>query len=116
MINLKRVYEASSPEDGRRILVERLWPRGLTKEAAKIDLWLKEIAPSAELRKWFAHDWAKWEEFQERYRAELEENGEEAAKLKSMSEAEVVTFVFAARDVERNSAVVLRSFLETNVD
>ena len=113
MINLKRVYDASSPEDGRRILVERLWPRGLTKEAAKIDLWLKEIAPSAELRKWFAHDWAKWEEFQDRYRAELEAKGEEVAQLKSMSQAEAVTFVFAARDVERNSAVVLRSFLET---
>ena len=113
MINLKRVYEASSPEDGRRILVERLWPRGLTKETAKIDLWLKEIAPSAELRKWFAHDSAKWEEFQNRYRAELETKGEEVAQLKSMSEAAAVTFVFAARDVERNSAAVLRSFLET---
>ena len=116
MIILKRVYEAPSPEDGKRILVERLWPRGLTKEAAKIDLWLKEIAPSPELRRWFAHDWAKWQEFQDRYRAELEENGEEAAKLRNMIEAGVVTFVFAARDVEKNSAVVLRSYLETTRD
>lgn len=113
MIILKRVYEAPSPEDGKRILVERLWPRGLTKEAAKIDLWLKKIAPSAELRKWFAHDCAKWAKFQDRYRAELEENGEDAAKLRNMLEAGVVTFVFAARDVEKNSAVVLKSFIET---
>ena len=73
MIKLKRVYESPSPKDGLRVLVERLWPRGLTKERAAVDLWLKDVAPSAELRKWFGHDPARWEQFQERYRQELRE-------------------------------------------
>ncbi|MCG8606274.1 DUF488 domain-containing protein [bacterium] len=112
MIKLKRVYETPSPEDGLRVLVERLWPRGLTKEAAKVDLWIKEVAPSPQLRKWYAHDPDKWPEFQRRYRAELMEKASEIEELRSIVESGNVTFVFAARDVERNSAVLLKSFLE----
>ena len=86
-LQLKRVYEPPAEEDGRRVLVERLWPRGISKERAKIDLWLKEISPSAELRKWFAHDPAKWKEFQKRYRAELKANTEAAGALRELAEA-----------------------------
>jgi uncharacterized protein YeaO (DUF488 family) len=110
-VALKRAYEPPSPDDGLRILVERLWPRGLTKEKAKIDLWLKDIAPSAELRKWFAHDPAKWKQFQQRYRSELEDKKELVGELKQKSKAGKVTLVYAARDEERNSAVVLQEAL-----
>src|SRR5512142_602014 len=103
-IRLKRAYEAPDPSDGKRILVERLWPRGLTKEAAKLDAWVKEVSPSPELRKWFAHDPEKWPEFQERYRAELEENAAGIAELREAMGKGTVTFVYAARDEERNSA------------
>ena len=82
MIKLKRVYENPSPKDGLRVLVERLWPRGLTKERAAVDLWLKDVAPSAELRKWFGHDPARWEQFQERYRQELREKKDAVRLLK----------------------------------
>jgi uncharacterized protein YeaO (DUF488 family) len=103
MVLLKRAYEPPSPEDGFRVLVERLWPRGLTKERAQVDLWLKEIAPSPELRKWYSHDPAKWVEFQARYRTELEQ--------KVLRDHPIVTFVYAAHDEERNSAVLLKEFL-----
>ena len=112
MTKLKRAYEKPSPDDGSRILVERLWPRGLTKERAAVDLWLKEVAPSPELRKWFGHDPAKWEQFQERYWKELEEKEEAVQLLKQESERGTVTLVYAARDMEHNSALALKRFLE----
>ncbi|HUL09231.1 MAG TPA: DUF488 domain-containing protein [Candidatus Acidoferrum sp.] len=110
-IRLKRAYDPPAPADGRRILVERLWPRGLTRERAKIDHWCKEVAPSSELRRWFAHDPARWPEFRRRYRAELKGNAEEVARLADLCAGRRVTFVFAARDEAMNSAVVLREYL-----
>jgi uncharacterized protein YeaO (DUF488 family) len=112
MIHLKRVYEAPCAEDGRRVLVERLWPRGLTKQAAAIDLWLKEVSPSPELRKWFGHEPAKWDEFCKRYRAELDTNPDGVARLRQVCTAGTVTFVYAAKDEQHNSAVVLKSYVE----
>ena len=115
MILLKRVYESATPEDGFRILVERLWPRGLSKQAAHIDLWLKDISPTPALRKWYSHDVSKWIEFQQRYRAELGVN-QAVSHLRSLIlEKGTVTFVYAARDEEHNSAWVLKEFLERNV-
>ena len=112
-IALKRVYDEPEPGDGTRVLVDRLWPRGLSKERAHIDLWLKEIAPSNELRKWFGHDPEKFAEFRHRYIAELaSETGQEAvAKLRDMARRELVTLLFAAHDTEHNNAVVLRDLL-----
>jgi uncharacterized protein YeaO (DUF488 family) len=112
MIRLKRAYEAASAEDGERVLVERLWPRGVTKAKAAIDLWLKDVAPSAALRKWFAHDPAKWTEFERRYGKELECNPEPVAVLRRMSKRGSVTLVYAARDQEHNGALALKAFLE----
>jgi uncharacterized protein YeaO (DUF488 family) len=112
MIQLKRAYEAASPDDGLRILVERLWPRGVSKQKAQIDLWLKDLAPSTELRKWYGHDPARWPEFRKRYCAELKDLGDFLVLLKYVIKARSVTFVFAASDEERNSAVALREFLE----
>jgi uncharacterized protein YeaO (DUF488 family) len=111
-IRLKRVYEPPAEEDGYRVLVERLWPRGISKDRAEVDLWLKGVSPSPELRKWYAHDPAKWEEFQDRYRAELEQNPELEKLRRLIGEKKTVTFVYAARDEERNSALVLKRFLE----
>lgn len=110
-VRLKRAYELPAPGDGQRILVERLWPRGLTKQKAKIDLWLKEIAPSSELRKWYSHDVAKWPEFKKRYLAELRANPEPVKQLRELAKHETVTLIYAARDEEHNSAVVLKQFL-----
>ena len=110
-IRLKRAYDPPAPSDGPRILVERLWPRGLARQRAKLDHWCKEVAPSAELRRWFGHDPARWPEFRRRYRAELKANAEEVAQLAKLCAGRHVTFVFAARDEERNSAVVLREYL-----
>ncbi len=113
MIRLKRAYDPPSPEDGYRILVERLWPRGLSRDRAAVDLWLKEVSPSPELRKWYGHDPAKWAEFQRRYRAELAAGGEALEALRAvLQKHRAVTFVFAARDPERNSALVLKDVLE----
>src|SRR4051812_17649847 len=111
-IRLKRVYEPPSQEDGLRILVERLWPRGISKGEAAIDLWLKGIAPSTELRKWFRHEPAKWDEFRRRYRAELDQNSDLLDDLKQKIRSGPVTFVYAARDESHNSAIVLREYLE----
>ncbi len=111
MLKLKRAYETPTPDDGERILVERLWPRGLTKAKAKIDLWMKEISPSPELRKWYAHDVAKWKEFQKRYRQELKGHNDEVAELRKKSKVGVVTLVYAAKDEEHNSAQVLKAYL-----
>lgn len=111
-IRLKRAYEPPADEDGLRVLVERLWPRGLSKERAAVDLWMKEVAPSAELRRWFHHDPERWDEFQKRYRAELEQKGEILEELRQKCRAGTVTFVYAAHDEQRNGALVLRDYLE----
>lgn len=112
MIKLKRVYQEPSPADGLRILVDRLWPRGLTKERAAVDLWLKELAPSTELRKWFGHDPAKWREFQTRYRKEVHDNDEVLQVLKEKAKKNTVTLVYGARDEHHNEALVLKQILE----
>jgi uncharacterized protein YeaO (DUF488 family) len=112
MIQLKRVYEKPSGKDGLRVLVDRLWPRGLTKERAAVDLWLKDVAPSTELRKWFGHDPAKWKEFQTRYRKELKEKADALAMLKQKSKARTLTLVYGARDEEHNEALVLKGLLD----
>jgi uncharacterized protein YeaO (DUF488 family) len=106
-IKIKRAYEQPTPEDGTRILMDRLWPRGLTKEKARVDLWLKEIAPSTELRKWFGHDPARWIEFKRRYRAELKQNKELIAQLKAEVKKGPVTLVYGAKDEQHNDAVAL---------
>jgi len=111
-LKIKRVYEKPAKEDGRRILVDRLWPRGLTKEKAHIDLWLKEIAPSTTLRKWFGHDPAKWDEFQKRYCMELKTNKEQVSLLKAEQNKGVVTLVYGAKDEEHNEALVLKDWLD----
>lgn len=112
MIHLKRAYEAPSPEDGRRVLVERLWPRGVTKERAALDSWMKEVAPSSGLRTWFGHDAAKWPEFQRRYREELRARPQEIARLVELSRRGDVTFVYGSRDEQHNAAVVLKDYVE----
>ncbi len=111
-IKLKRVYEKLDSTDGKRILVERLWPRGLTKENAHVDVWLKEIAPSTELRKWFDHDPDKWTEFKKRYRAELRGNDDQVARLKEEIGKKKATLVYAAKDETHNAAIVLMDFLK----
>ncbi len=112
-IKLKRAYEDADPGDGTRILVERLWPRGVTKAAAAIDHWFKDIAPSPDLRKWFDHRPERWSEFQKRYRAELTQNDQRVADLQAICLKQTVTFVFAARDTARNGAIVLKKYLES---
>jgi uncharacterized protein YeaO (DUF488 family) len=111
-IQTRRVYDPPSPEDGARLLVDRLWPRGVKKQSLRLAGWLKELAPSDTLRRWFAHDPAKWEEFQRRYFAQLEENpmGWQPI-LKAASEGRV-TLLFSAKDSEHNNAVALKTFLE----
>lgn len=111
-IKIKRVYDEVKKEDGKRILVDRLWPRGLTKAKAKVDLWLKDIAPSTALRKWFGHEPSKWEEFKRRYSAELERNRDQLSLLDREGRAGDVTLVYAAKDQEHNGAAVLKEILE----
>ncbi|HEV2664249.1 MAG TPA: DUF488 family protein [Blastocatellia bacterium] len=111
MIKLKRAYEKPARDDGERILVERLWPRGLTKQEAKIDLWLKDVAPSAELRRWFGHDPDKWDEFRKRYQKELKDKNDLIKLLKRKAKAGAITLIYSARDEEHNSALVLKQFL-----
>jgi uncharacterized protein YeaO (DUF488 family) len=113
MIKIKRIYEQAAEEDGFRILVDRLWPRGIKKEKAKIDLWLKEVAPSGELRKWFLHDPEKWEEFKKKYTKELAAKQELLKEIRQMEkEKGTVTLLYSARDVEHNNAVALKAILE----
>lgn len=111
-IKLKRVYEEPSPDDGYRILTERLWPRGVSKERAKLDQWMKGVSSSPDLRKWFSHDHDKWDEFKDRYRKEL--FGSEAIQelIDIIQTQDTVTFVFASRDEDHNSTVVLKDFIE----
>lgn len=110
-IRLKRIYEQPEDQDGKRILVDRLWPRGISKEKARVDLWLKDIAPSAELRKWFGHDPAKWAEFQKRYREELKSEREALAILKKEAAKGAFTLLYGAKDEKYNQAVVLQKVL-----
>lgn len=110
-VNIKRVYEKPCKEDGIRILVDRLWPRGLTKAKTDIDLWLKEVAPSTELRKWFGHDPHKWKEFQRRYHQEFKKNKAQIAVLKEQAKKGVITLVYGAKDEEHNAALVLKEWL-----
>ena len=105
-IQLKRAYDPPSKSDGTRILVDRLWPRGLTKAKAKIDLWPKEIAPSTELRKWFGHDPNKWRAFRRRYESELKRHADQVALIKSKASEGAVTLLYAARDQERHGRLV----------
>ncbi len=111
-IRLKRVYETASADDGVRILVERLWPRGLTKADAAIDHWVKDVAPTSELRTWFGHRPVRWREFRTRYRLELNENRPAVSSLWELCQGQRVTFIFAAKDVLRNGAVVLKEYLD----
>jgi uncharacterized protein YeaO (DUF488 family) len=111
MIRTKRTYDPPARGDGRRILVERLWPRGLTKEAVAADEWLKDVAPSTELRKWFAHQVERWEEFRERYRAELRSNPAAWEPILAAAKRGTVTLLYSAHDPAHNGAVVLRDYL-----
>ena len=111
MIQCKRVHLPPGPADGTRVLVERLWPRGVSKDNSRIDLWLKEIAPSTTLRQWFGHAPDRWNEFQARYRQELEANPEAVQKLRDIAARGDVTLLYAARDVPGNSAQVLLDYL-----
>lgn len=113
MIKLKRVHEAPAQQDGLRVLVDNLWPRGIKKEDAAINHWLREIAPSAELRKWFGHDPIKWQSFCDRYAAELETKPDVVNFLRERSRGATLTLVFAARDTEHNNAVALKRYLES---
>jgi uncharacterized protein YeaO (DUF488 family) len=111
-IAIKRVYEAPAEGDGYRVLIDRLWPRGLTKEAVAMDVWAKELAPSTELRKWFGHDPALWDEFRQRYAAELTESASVWQALARRSAQESVTLLYGARDEAHNDAVALKALME----
>ena len=111
-LKIKRVYEHPDAQDGTRILVDRLWPRGLTKAKASVDVWMKDVAPSTTLRKWFAHDPDKWAEFKTRYRAELRANKEQVARLKTEMGKKRVTLVYGAKHEEHNEALVLQEYLK----
>lgn len=112
MIKLARIYQSPSSDKGYRVLVDRLWPRGISKKEAQLDLWLKEIAPSDDLRKWFDHDPQKWEEFAKRYREELAERSDELKELVSKAKDTSVILLYAAKDEEHNNAVVLKEYIE----
>ena len=112
MLKTKRVYESAEASDGTRFLVDRLWPRGIKKEKLEMKAWLKDVAPSPALRKWFAHDPAKWQEFQNKYRAELEANPEVWKPILEAAKKGDVTLLYSARDTEHNSALLLKAFLE----
>lgn len=111
-IAVRRIYEQASEEDGFRVLVDRIWPRGISKEAAAIDHWAKDLAPSAPLRKWFNHDPARWEEFQRRYGAELQDNSGALQELLERCGSRSMTLLFAAKDSKCNQAVVLKNALD----
>src|SRR5262245_32816378 len=110
-VRIKRVYDPFAPSDGYRVLIDRLWPRGITKEQAHLDEWARELAPSSELRRWFGHDPARFEEFRRRYDAELAAHLEKLRELRSRAEAGTLTLVYAARDTEHNDAVVVAELL-----
>ena len=110
-VKLKRAYELPAADDGTRVLVDRLWPRGVSKEHAALDQWMKDISPSTELRKWFGHDPARWEEFCRRYTEELHQNAELVSQLRSLAREGPVTLVYSAHDEVHNDAIVLRDLL-----
>jgi uncharacterized protein YeaO (DUF488 family) len=112
MIRVKRVYAPVEPQDGRRFLVERLWPRGIKKQALQMDAWLKDVAPSTELREWFGHDPARWQEFKRRYFAELDANPSALRPLVEAARAGDLTLLYSARDTEHNNALALKEYLE----
>jgi uncharacterized protein YeaO (DUF488 family) len=112
LLKTKRAYEPAEPGDGVRFLVDRLWPRGIKKEKLEMNAWLKDVAPSPALRKWFTHDPARWQEFQQRYRAELESNPEAWQPILEAAKQGDVTLLYSARDTEHNSAVLLKAFVE----
>ena len=112
MITIKRIYEPKNPQDGCRVLVDRLWPRGVSKEKAALDLWMKDIGPSTELRQWFGHDPNKWADFQKKYRAELKDKGEMLDELRKLAkEHNRLTLLYGARDQEHNEAVIIAELL-----
>ena len=110
-IKLKRAYDTPAPEDGMRILVDRLWPRGLSKQRAAIDQWMKDISPSTELRKWFGHDPARWDEFRRRYAKEVHQHAELLDQLRSLAREGPITLVYSARDEKHNDAIELRELI-----
>ena len=112
MLKLKRAYDPVSKADGTRFLVERLWPRGLTKERAALELWLKDVAPSPDLRKWFGHDPARWKQFKQRYWNELKNKKDDVGVLRRKARQGKVTFIYAAHDEEHNGALALKEFIE----
>ena len=112
-IRVKRIYDPPSPQDGFRILVDRLWPRGLSKEKAKVDLWLREISPSNQLRKWYGHDPQKWDEFKKRYAREIEGKGEDLDLLVKKAKEGTVTFLFSSKEEKLNNAQALKEFVES---
>ena len=111
-LKIKRVYDAPARGDGERVLVDRLWPRGISKEKAKVKEWAKELAPSSELRKWFHHDERLWGDFEKRYTAELKKNDAVGAFCDAHRDRKVITLVYSARDEEHNQAIVLRDYME----
>ena len=114
MIRIKRIYEKYSPDDGFRILIDRLWPRGVSRDDAHVDVWFKEIAPTDHLRKWFSHDPKKWETFKKKYIKELKDNKPSLDKIKDLKkEHKIITLIFSAKDEQHNNAVVLSEFLHT---
>ncbi len=115
MIRIKRACEPAAPEDGKRFLVDRFWPRGVRKENLQVEAWLRKAAPSTELRRWFGHEPAKWEEFQRRYAAELKSKSETVAPLLEAAKGSDVTLVFSAHDAEHNNALALKHYLEAQV-
>jgi uncharacterized protein YeaO (DUF488 family) len=115
MLKLKRAYEPAAPGDGTRYLVERLWPRGIRKEALRLDAWLKDVAPSDALRRWFSHDPAKWPEFRRRYTAELDSNVDAWQPILDAARRGTVTLVYSAHDTEHNNAVALKDYLEARL-
>ena len=116
MLKIKRVYESAKASDGVRFLVERLWPRGMKKEQLHMNACLKDVAPSSSLRSWFAHDPLRWQEFQQRYRAELESNPDSWKPILEAAKRGNVTLLYSARETERNSANLLKSFLEEHME
>jgi uncharacterized protein YeaO (DUF488 family) len=114
MIRIKRAYDKPDTDDGVRILVDRLWPRGIKKEDLKLDYWLKEVAPSDELRKWFGHDQDKWPDFRRRYFIELDQNSERLKPIREAAEQGTVTLIYSAKDEEHNNAIALQAYLAEN--
>ena len=112
MVQVKRIYDQRSPDDGKRFLVERLWPRGLKREELRLDAWLKDVAPSGTLRVWFGHDPKKWQGFQEKYFLELDKNPECYGPILAAAQSDNVTLLYSARDETHNNAVALKSYLE----